>query len=226
MATATVSETPMVHLIDDDDSLRTALARLLGAAGHQVRAYASAADFLLAREGTLRGCLVLDVRMPGGPSGLELQQALNRQGETLPVIFLTAHGDIPMSVQAIKNGAFDFLTKPVERDALLGAVRAALAREEATRQESARQRDITGRASLLTRAESVVFQRVVEGQPNKQIAAELGCCERTVKAHRSQVMTKMGAGSLAELVHLSKTLSQPGARCTGSCPMRANCLPL
>ena len=103
------------------------------AAGHEVRAYASAAEFLLARQGTLRGCLVLDVRMPGGPSGLELQKALTRQGETLPVIFLTGHGDIPMGVQAMKDGAFDFLTKPVERDALLRAVRSALAREEAAR---------------------------------------------------------------------------------------------
>ena len=100
--TATTTETPVVHLIDDDDSLRTALTRLLGAAGHEVRAYASAADFLLARQGTLRGCLVLDIRMPGGPSGLELQKALTRQGETLPVIFLTGHGDIPTGIQAMK----------------------------------------------------------------------------------------------------------------------------
>ena len=209
MATATLTETPVVHLIDDDDSLRMALGRLLDAAGFAVRAYASAADFLLARQGTLRGCLVLDVRMPGGPSGLELQKALNRQGEKLPVIFLTAHGDIPMSVQAIKNGAFDFLTKPVEREALLDTVRAALACEEAAQQASTKQRDITVRANRLTRTESEVFQRVAEGQPNKQIAAELGCCERTVKAHRSQVMVKMGATSLAELARLFEMLSQP-----------------
>jgi RNA polymerase sigma factor (sigma-70 family) len=209
--TVTTTETPVVHLIDDDDSLRTALTRLLGAAGHEVRAYASAAEFLLARQGTLRGCLVLDIRMPGGPSGLELQKALTRQGETLPVIFLTGHGDIPTGIQAMKDGAFDFLTKPVERDSLLRAVRSALAREEAALQASARQRDLTARTSSLTPAEREVFRRVVEGQPNKQIAAELGCSERTVKSHRAQVMTKMGAASLADLVHLSGMLSQPGA---------------
>ena len=209
--TATTTETPVVHLIDDDDSLRTALTRLLGAAGHEVRAYASAADFLLARQGTLRGCLVLDIRMPGGPSGLELQKALTRQGETLPVIFLTGHGDIPTGIQAMKDGAFDFLTKPVERDSLLQAVRSALAREEAALQASARQRDLTARASHLTRAEREVLRRVVEGQPNKQIAAGLSCSERTVKAHRAQVMTKMGATSLADLVRLSEMLSQAGA---------------
>lgn len=116
--TTTCPDLPAVHLVDDDESLRTAISRLLGAAGYQVRTYASAADFLLARDGNLRGCLLLDVRMPGGPSGLELQKALKRQGETLPVIFLTGHGDIPMSVQAMKGGAFDFLSKPVERDSL------------------------------------------------------------------------------------------------------------
>lgn len=205
-----VLESPVVHIIDDDDSLRTALTRLLRAAGHQVRTYASAAEFLLARQGTLRGCLVLDVRMPGGPSGLELQKALARQGETLPVIFLTGHGDIPMGVQAIKNGAFDFLTKPVERDALLNAVRAALAREEAAMQGSVRQRDLAARAAQLTQAEREVFHRVVEGRPNKDIAAEMGRSERTIKAHRAQVMAKMGATSLAELVHFSRMLQAGG----------------
>lgn len=208
--TTTATETLVVHLIDDDDSLRTALARLVGAAGHPVRTYASAADFLLARRGALRGCLVLDVRMPGGPSGLELHHALRRQGETLPVIFLTGHGDIPMGIQAMKDGAFDFLTKPVERDALLQSIRTALAREETALQEAGRQRDLAGRAALLSRTEREVFRRVVEGLPNKQIAADLGCCERTVKAHRAQVMTKMGAASLAELVQLSARL-QPAA---------------
>jgi two-component system, LuxR family, response regulator FixJ len=206
--TITATETMVVHVIDDDDSLRTALSRLVRAAGHEVRAYASAADFLLARKGALRGCLVLDVRMPNGPSGLELQRALNRQGETLPVIFLTGHGDIPMGIQAMKDGAFDFLTKPVERDSLLQSVRAALAREEIALLAAGRQRDLEERAARLSRAEREVFRRVVEGQPNKQIAAELFCCERTVKAHRAQVMVKMGASSLPELVQLSVRLRQ------------------
>jgi two-component system, LuxR family, response regulator FixJ len=204
--TTTCPDLPAVHLVDDDESLRTALSRLLDAAGYQVRTYASAADFLLARDGNLRGCLLLDVRMPGGPSGLELQKALKRQGETLPVIFLTGHGDIPMSVQAMKGGAFDFLSKPVERESLLSAVNEALAFEEATRTEATKQREIALRAEALTATEAEIFRRVVEGQPNKQIAAELGCSERTVKAHRSQVMAKMEASSLAELVHLAESL--------------------
>lgn len=203
---AVALETPVVHVVDDDDSLRKALARVLNAAGHEVRTYASAAEFLLAREGVLRGCLVLDVRMPGGPSGLELQKALVRQGETLPVIFLTGHGDIPMGVQAIKDGAVDFLTKPVERDSLLDAVSSALAREAAAMDASRLKRDLTERAKRLTRAESVVFRLVVKGMANKQIAGELGCSDRTVKAHRARVMEKMEASSLADLVHLSETM--------------------
>jgi FixJ family two-component response regulator len=195
-----------VHLVDDDDSLRTALSRLLRAAGHEVRAYASAAEFLLAREGALRGCLLLDVRMPGGPSGLELQKSLVRQGESLPVIFLTGHGDIPMSVQAIKAGASDFLTKPIQRDTLLAAVATALAKEAELWNAREFRRELTRREARLTPSERRVFLRVVEGQPNKQIAAEVGCAERTVKAHRSQVMTKMGAASLADLVRMAEAL--------------------
>ncbi|MES2708024.1 MAG: response regulator [Verrucomicrobiota bacterium] len=205
--TASFAEIPVVHLIDDDDPLRTALTRLLRAAGHEVRAYSSVAEFLLARQGPLRGCLLLDVRLPGGPGGLELQKSLIRQGETVPVIFLTGHGDIPMSVQAIKSGAFDFLTKPVGRTALLTSVRAALARGEDIRSAALKRHDLGTRAGRLTPAERQVFRRVVDGQPNKQIAAELGCCERTVKAHRAQVMLKMEASSLAELVHLSEALA-------------------
>jgi two-component system, LuxR family, response regulator FixJ len=195
---------PFVHLVDDDQALRTALSRLLKAAGHEVRAYASVAEFLLARSGPLRGCLLLDVRMPGGPTGLELHQALIRQGETLPVIFLTGHGDIPMSVQAVKNGAYDFLTKPVQSKDLLKAIAAALEKEEGAWRESARLREIARREASLTPTEREVFRRVVAGQPNKMIAADLGCAERTVKAHRSQVMHKMGAGSLPELVRMAR----------------------
>lgn len=209
--TTPAPEVPVVHLIDDDDSLRTALTRLLRAAGYAVQTYPSATSFLLARRSTLRGCLILDVRMPGGPSGLELQKALNEQGETLPVIFLTGHGDIPMSVQAIKNGAFDFLTKPVGKEALLNAVSAAFAREEASLRETTRQRELDYRASRLTNAERAVFSRVVEGKPNKMIAAELNCSERTVKAHRAQVMSKMGATSLPDLVQVSGLLTQKTA---------------
>lgn len=198
-----LDESPVVHLVDDDEALRTALSRLLRAAGHEVRVYASAAEFLMARDGTMRGCLLLDVRMPGGPTGLELHQALVRQGETLPVVFLTGHGDIPMSVQAVKNGAFDFLTKPVRREDLLKTVTSALEAEQTSWQAGERCRDLLRREATLTPTEREVFRRVVAGQPNKMIAAELGCAERTVKAHRSQVMHKMAAASLAELVSMA-----------------------
>lgn len=203
------ADTPgVVHLLDDDESLRTAVSRVLRAAGYEVRAYASSAEFLLARDGAMRGCLLLDVRMPGGPSGLELHKALLRQGETLPVIFMTGHGDIPMSVQAIKAGAFDFLTKPVRREPLLASVAAAMAKERETWAAAEEQRQLADRAAHLTPAERAVFARVIAGQPNKQIAAEVGSAERTVKAHRAQVMTKLGAASLAELVRLGQKLEK------------------
>lgn len=197
---------PAVHLIDDDDSLRTALHRLLTAAGLQVRSYRSATEFLLEREPVMRGCLVVDVRMPGGPGGLELQEALVRQGMDLPLIFITGHGNIPMSVQAIKAGAFDFLTKPVKGEEFLAKVRAALEQEERQWSVSHQQRGLQERFERLTPAEKKVFRRVVAGLPNKQIAAQLGCSERTVKAHRAQVMSKMGAASLAELVQVAGDL--------------------
>ncbi len=201
--TAPTPEVPVVHLIDDDEALRTAITRLLKASGLEVRTYASVAEFLLVRMGTLRGCLILDVRMPGGPNGLELQKALKRQGETLPVIFLTGHGDLPMGIQAMKDGAFDFLAKPIQHEDLLRVVEAALTREAVGREASTRLRELAARAGQLSPTEREVFRRVVAGQPNKQIAADLSCSERTVKAHRAQVMTKMGANSLAELVQLA-----------------------
>lgn len=175
-----VTETPVVHLVDDDESLRTALTRLLRAAGHEVRAHASVADFLMDRQGPLRGCLILDVRMPGGPSGLELQTALLRKGETLPVVFITGHGDIAMGVQAMKDGAFDFLTKPVPRDSLLKTVRAALAHDEAAWHATDRQRDVAARAKRLTRTENEVFRRVVEGRAEQAHRRRT----RVLRAHR------------------------------------------
>ena len=204
--TQSADESPAVHLVDDDEALRTALSRLLRAAGHEVRVYASAAEFLMARHGSMRGCLLLDVRMPGGPTGLELHHALVRQGEMLPVVFLTGHGDIPMSVQAVKSGAFDFLTKPVRRDDLLKTVAAALEADETSWQSGAQRRDLLRREASLTPTEREVFRRVVAGEPNKMIAVELGCAERTVKAHRSQVMCKMAAASLPELVSMASEI--------------------
>lgn len=196
-----------VHLVDDDESLRVALERLLRAAGHEVRGYGSVADFLLACETRLEGCLLLDVRMPGGPSGLELHHALRRRGETLPVIFLTGHGDIPMGVRAIKEGAFDFLTKPVKGEDLLHTVGLAMENSRALRARQSEQQQIRHRHSSLTPTEKLVCAKVVAGLPNKQIADDLGCSERTVKAHRAQVMLKMGAASLPDLVRLVQGIS-------------------
>ena len=200
-----MSTTPLIHVVDDDESLRTALLRLLGAAGFEARGYASTGDFLLHPLPDRPGCLLLDVRMPG-PSGLDLQAALQRQGITLPVIFLTGHADVASSVRAMKAGAVDFLTKPVERDILLDALRRALeldALQRAARDEADRLR---ARFASLTPREREVFDRIVAGRLNKQIADELGIAERTVKVQRAQVMAKLGVGSAAELGRLAERL--------------------
>jgi FixJ family two-component response regulator len=197
---------PIVHVVDDDDSVRTAVQRLLQAAGYEVRGYASAGEFLLGRsDRDAPGCVVLDVRMPG-PSGLDLQEALARLEVPVPIVFLTGHGDIPTSVRAMKAGAVDFLTKPVSREALLAAVRSALGRDAEARAARARVQAWHSRFASLTPREREVFAGVVAGKLNKQIAAELGTAERTVKAHRAQVMEKMQVASLAELVHVAEQL--------------------
>jgi FixJ family two-component response regulator len=198
---------PIVHVVDDDDSVRTAIVRLLQAAGHAARGYASAGEFLLGRsDRNAPGCVVLDVRMPG-PSGFDLQEALARSGASVPIVFLTGHGDIPMSVRAIKAGAVDFLTKPVSREALLGAVGSALARDAETREARGRVRVLRAQYERLTPREREVFAGVVAGKLNKQIAADLGTAERTIKAHRAQVMEKMQVASIAELVHVADRLN-------------------
>jgi len=197
--------TPIIHVVDDDDSLRTAVTRLLRAAGYEVRSHASVGEFLLARQPNTPGCLVLDVHLPG-PSGLDLQAAFGQQHDALPIIFLTGHGDIPMSVRAIKAGAVDFLTKPVARPVLLKAVQEALARDEQGRKDRAREGTWRARVAALTPRQRAVFTRVTAGQANKQIAAELGISQRTVKAHRAQVMAKLQVTSLAELVHVADRL--------------------
>ncbi|HSC07542.1 MAG TPA: response regulator [Steroidobacteraceae bacterium] len=196
---------PVVHVVDDDDSARTAVLRLLGAAGYIARGYGSAGEFLMMISDETPGCLVLDVRMPG-PSGLELQEALARRRSTLPVVFLTGYGDIPMSVRAIKAGAVDFLTKPVEREALIRAVRSALERDARHRRNREQGRALRERFDALTPRERDVFVRVVSGKLNKQIAADLGTAERTVKAHRAHVMEKLNVASVAELVHVAEQL--------------------
>jgi FixJ family two-component response regulator len=185
--------------------LRTAVMRLLRAAGYEVRGYSCAGEFLLANPGQTSGCVVLDMRMPG-LSGLDIQAAYGEQHDALPIIFLTGHGDIPMSVRAIEAGAVDFLTKLVERTALLTAVRTALVRDAEKRAAQRRARTLQSRYANLTRREQAVLADVVAGKLNKQIATKLAISERTVKAHRAKVMEKMQVTSLAELVLLAEQL--------------------
>jgi FixJ family two-component response regulator len=197
--------TPVVHVVDDDDSFRTAVSRLLRAAGYEVRDFSSAGDFLLSWQAETPGCVVLDVRMPG-PSGLDLQDAIGKRTDALPIIFLTGHGDIPMSVRTMKNGAVDFLTKPVQRKALLDAVDCALARDAQNRAAGVALSALRARFDSLSPRERSVFALVVAGRLNKEIAAELGTSERTVKAHRAEVMLKMQVTTLADLVRAAEQL--------------------
>ena len=200
-----VVTTPIVHVVDDDASLRSALTRMLRIAGFEVRGYASAAGFLAGGD-RAGGCLLLDVSLPG-MSGVELQAVLARVDESLPIVFLTGRGDVATSVRAMKAGAVDFLTKPVKRDVLLAAVRAAIARDAATRAHRDELRGLRSRFGTLTARERQVLDRVIHGKLNKQIADELGTSIRTVKAHRASVMTKMTVGSLAELVSVANRLA-------------------
>ena len=197
--------TPVIHVVDDDESFQTAVARLLRAAGYEVRTYASADDFLQKRVDSAPGCILLDFRMPG-LNGLDLQAALKREGEPLPIVFLSGEGDIPASVQAIKSGAVDFLTKPVQREVLFAAIENALARAAADRHNIEQLKRWRARHATLTERERLVFDGVIAGQMNKEIARTLGTSERTAKSDRAQVMDKMGARSLAELVHIAESL--------------------
>jgi FixJ family two-component response regulator len=200
---------PLIHVVDDDDSLRSALQRLLAAAGYRVKTYASAGEFLLHPPADAPGCLLLDLRMPG-PSGLDLQEALGRHGIRLPVIFLSGHGELATGVRAMKAGAVDFLTKPVEREPLLAAIARALEVDAAQRAASGVDRDLQDRYAQLTAREREVFDLVVDGRLNKQIADILGIAERTVKAQRAQVMAKLGAANAAELGRIAAQLRGRG----------------
>jgi len=196
---------PMVFVVDDDASVRKSLTRVLAASGYAVEEFASAGDFL-ARECYARPCcLVLDVRMPGF-SGLDLQTALTTAGRRLSIVFVTGHVDVPMTVQAMKNGAVDLLTKPFGAKELLNAVQRAVAKDVEDRNAEARAAEVAERAKKLSPREMQVFALVVTGMLNKQIAGVLGVVEKTVKVHRARVMTKMQAGSVAELVRLADRL--------------------
>lgn len=191
----------VVYVVDDDPSVRNGLPRLLRSAGFNVEVFASADDFLAGEPPAEGGCLVLDVKMPG-LSGLDLQKTLGRAEYSLPIIFMTGHGDIPMSVRAMKEGAVDFLAKPLDGRALLDAIRVALRRNKEASHRRAETEEIRKREQTLTPRERDVMALVITGILNKQIATELGIEEGTVKVHRSRVMTKMGAQSVAELVRL------------------------
>ena len=195
----------LIHVVDDDESLNTALRRLLEAAGFETRGYASTGEFLLEAPRDRPGCVLLDVRLPG-PSGLDLQEALRRVDVTLPIVFLTGHADVASSVRAMKAGAVDFLTKPVERDTLFDAVKRALERDALQRSARDEAASLRRRFAALSAIERRVFDQIVGGKLNKQVADELGIAERTVKLHRAHVMAKLGATSPAELGRLAERL--------------------
>ena len=206
---STSSHTHTVFLVDDDASVRRALARLIKSAGHQVQAFSSAREFLDTVPQTAGpACLVLDIRMPG-LSGIDLQRQLQATSHTLPIIFITGHGDIPMSVKAIKAGAVDFLPKPVKDTDLLRAIEQAVARSVDDRAERDELEDIQRRVEKLTPREREVMALVVRGLLNKQIAFDLGTVEKTIKVHRARVMKKMQVGSLAELVRVAEKVGIP-----------------
>ncbi len=195
-----MSEESIVHVIDDDEAFRVAVSRLLDSAGYQVRTYASAGEYLIEPPSPdMAGCLVLDLRLPG-PSGLDLQQALTRMESTLPIIFLSGYGDVAASVRAMKAGACDFLTKPVEKDSLLAAISNALSQARKARAKRHESQTWNSKLDSLTPREREVLDQVVAGRRNKQIAASLNASERTVKAHRARIMAKMGVDSVADLV--------------------------
>ena len=201
-------EEPIVFAVDDDPSMREALARLFRSTGMPAQLFASAQDFLGFKRPDAPACLVLDVRLPG-LSGLDLQRELAAADCTIPIIFITGHGDIPMSVEAMKAGAVEFLTKPFRDQTLLDAIHKAIRLDIMNRKHRGEIAELRARYELLTQREREVLALVVTGLLNKEIAAELGTTEFTVKVQRRRVMEKMGAGSVAELVRMAEKLGIP-----------------
>jgi FixJ family two-component response regulator len=203
-----IEPTSLVFVVDDDASLREALKSLIRSVGLQVELFGSAQEFLQRKRPDVPSCLVLDIRLPG-TSGLDFQRRLAEAGISIPIIFITGHGDIPMSVRAMKAGAVEFLTKPFRDQDLLDAIHTGLERDRARRQRDSEVAAVRERFEWLTPREREVLPLVVSGLPNKQIAAKIGTSETTVKVHRSQLMRKMGANSLPELVRMAERLGMP-----------------
>ena len=204
---------PVVHVVDDDELARRGTARLLGVAGLVVRTYATAQEFLTAVEPDAPGCIVLDLRLPDA-SGLDIQAALIDRAVTLPIIFMTGHGQIPDTVRAMQRGAVDFLTKPADADVLLAAIARALAQDAAARATRARQDDLRARYERLTAREREVFVHLISGQLNKQVASDLQITERTIKLHRASIFEKLEVTSMAEMARLAVELGIEPAKLT------------
>ena len=196
---------PTVFIIDDDRGMRQAIQDLVGSVGLRAESFATGEEFLRTKHTDRPGCLVLDVRLPQ-MSGLDFQRRLTEIGSQIPIIFITAHGDIPMSVRALKSGAVEFLTKPFRDQDLLDAIHQALQRDHATQEQQAEIHDLQERYGALTAREQQVMALVVSGMLNKQIASEIGASEATVKVHRGNVMHKMQAGSVVDLVRMADKL--------------------
>jgi FixJ family two-component response regulator len=210
MTSGTAPTRPLVHIVEDDDSTRVATARMLTAVGYAVETHATAAEFLGSGSRSSPGCVLLDVQLPD-MSGTDLQKQFADWLDAPPIVFVTGHGDIPMSVRAIQAGAVDFLTKPVQKAALVTAVSRAIAVDADNREKRQRHVDAQARYAQLSPREREVFAHLIGGQLNKQVAYDLGTVERTIKAHRHNLMAKLGANSIVDLVHLARELNIPAA---------------